>query len=165
MSVIEGSSVALKTMADGTLRISVDVEPRHAQDAFRLFGAPGTAMALAALNQAILSDDETPAEPPAPAKADKPIAKWLALRCKEPEFQDWLRSRYDRFLGGDGTGWGDISPTELGGAEAHARHAVLVFCDVDSRGKIDGFPEKEDSFKRRVQAPWQKHCIAIGATA
>ena len=33
MSAIPASSVSLKTMADGTLRISFDIEPIHAQDA------------------------------------------------------------------------------------------------------------------------------------
>ena len=36
MSVIEAASVNVKTLMDGTLRISVDVEPRHAQAAFGL---------------------------------------------------------------------------------------------------------------------------------
>ena len=49
MSAIPASSVSLKTMADGTLRISFDIEPIHAQDAFKLFAAPGTQAAIAAL--------------------------------------------------------------------------------------------------------------------
>lgn len=48
-SVIEGSSVRVQTTSDGTLRILIDIEPRDAQTAFRLFGSPGTAVALAAL--------------------------------------------------------------------------------------------------------------------
>ena len=49
MSAIPCASVSLKTMADGTLRISFDIEPMHAQDAFKLFAAPGTPAAIAAL--------------------------------------------------------------------------------------------------------------------
>lgn len=50
MSVIEATFVKVAgTLADGTLRLVVDVEPRNAQAAFALFNSPGTAMALAAL--------------------------------------------------------------------------------------------------------------------
>ena len=47
VGAVSGSTTTIKTMADGTLRVSVDIEPRHAQTAFTLFGAPGTPVALA----------------------------------------------------------------------------------------------------------------------
>jgi hypothetical protein len=50
-TLIEATSVAMKTLADGTLRIVVEVEPYRALDAFALFRAPGTVMALAAIKQ------------------------------------------------------------------------------------------------------------------
>ena len=49
MSAIEATSVKVATLVDGTLRVTFDIEPRHARDAFALFGAPGSEMALAAL--------------------------------------------------------------------------------------------------------------------
>ena len=49
-NVIEGASARISTLVDGTLRVTIDIEPRDAQAAFRLFGTPGTAVALAALN-------------------------------------------------------------------------------------------------------------------
>lgn len=49
MTAIEASFVRLKSMADGSLQITAEVEPRHAVAAFTLFSAPGTPMALAAL--------------------------------------------------------------------------------------------------------------------
>jgi hypothetical protein len=50
MHAIEGATARISTLVDGTLRVTVDIEPRDAQAAFRLFGTPGTAVALAALN-------------------------------------------------------------------------------------------------------------------
>lgn len=47
---IEGATARISTLVDGTLRVTIDIEPRDAQAAFRLFGTPGTAVALAALN-------------------------------------------------------------------------------------------------------------------
>jgi hypothetical protein len=49
--LIEATSVAMKTLADGTLRITVEVEPYAALAAFSLFRQPSTVMALAALKQ------------------------------------------------------------------------------------------------------------------
>lgn len=46
-AAVIGTSVACKTMADGTLRISFDFSPTVAQLAFSLYGAPGTAAAVA----------------------------------------------------------------------------------------------------------------------
>lgn len=50
-AAVVGSTTTVKTMADGTLRVSVDIEPRHAQAAFSMFGAPGTPVAIARLTQ------------------------------------------------------------------------------------------------------------------
>lgn len=47
--VIPASSVKCQTLADGTLRIVVEIEPAQALAAFTLFRSPGTPMALAAL--------------------------------------------------------------------------------------------------------------------
>lgn len=46
---VMAATTTCKTMADGTLRVCLDIEPRHAQAAFALFGAPGTSVALARL--------------------------------------------------------------------------------------------------------------------
>jgi hypothetical protein len=47
--VIEATSVTCKTLADGTLRLTVEIEPYNALAAFTLFRQPGTVMALAAI--------------------------------------------------------------------------------------------------------------------
>jgi len=47
---IEFATVRAQTMADDTLRLTVDVEPRHAQEAFRMFGQRGVHGAMARLN-------------------------------------------------------------------------------------------------------------------
>lgn len=55
--VIEATSVTCKTLVDGTLRITVEIEPNNALAAFALFRQPGTVMALAAIKQPEQSDD------------------------------------------------------------------------------------------------------------
>ena len=91
--IIEGASVSVKTMADGTLRITVDIEPRNAQAAFALFGAPGRAMALAALKDG--SGAIASPEMGIPI-TDKPKggewAKLAGMWCADPDFWNWANS-------------------------------------------------------------------------
>jgi hypothetical protein len=49
MNAIEGCTARIFTLVDGTLRVTIDIEPRDAPKAFLAFGVPGTAVALAAL--------------------------------------------------------------------------------------------------------------------
>lgn len=58
----------------------MDIEPRNALDAFTLFGAPGTPLALAALRTKPVK------EPP----RQQLMSQWLAMRCEDAEFQKWL---------------------------------------------------------------------------
>ena len=81
MTVIEASSVRVATMADGTLRLTVDIEPRNATAAFTLFGSPGVALGIAALKNSQES----------PKKAlGGPLSQWVGIRCGEERFQKWL---------------------------------------------------------------------------
>lgn len=65
LSAVMGASSMIRTMADGTFRIQVDIEPRFAQQAFALFGAPGTPVALARITNeaAVEQDRKAQAEP------------------------------------------------------------------------------------------------------
>lgn len=122
----------------------------------------------------LVSDQEQPEPPPAkppkplkegPRRKVGPICEWLVMRCKEPEFQQWIRGPYDKAMGGNGNGWGDIVPEDVGGLERYARHACLVLCDVQSRKEIDGDAAAEALFRRRIQRPWADHQAKQGATA
>ena len=81
MTVIEASSVRVSTLADGTLRLTVDIEPRNAQAAFTLFGSPGVALGIAALK----NSQESPKK-----GIGGPLSQWVAVRCGEERFQKWL---------------------------------------------------------------------------
>ena len=61
MTVIAATTVRCQTMADGTLRLVLDIDPGSAVAAFGLFGVPGRAVAMAALK----SDDSTLTPPTA----------------------------------------------------------------------------------------------------
>lgn len=141
MSAIPCASVSLKTMADGTLRISFDIEPMHAQDAFRLFAAPGTPAAIAALAvgyAAVVNESLTPEKPKGGA-----LAKLAGMWCNDPEFQNWACSK---------------TPEQ-------AAQFIYGACGVESRTELDHDSEAAERFHRSVRGPYQKHLIARGVVA
>lgn len=158
MSVIEGASVSARTMADGTLRLSIDIEPRNAQAAFVLFGAPGRAVALAALRDgAGAIDARGLATKPvvaneAPETEHKPKggewAKLAGMWCADPDFWMFLNQQYP-----------SDSPVE---SAEHAAMSVRVHCGIDSRADLDHSLDALGLFNLRIRHPFMKWMIARG---
>ena len=139
MSAIPCASVSMKTMADGTLRISFDVEPAHAQDAFKLFAAPGTPAAIAALQVGYEAKSDM-----AIPITDKPkggaLSKLAGMWCSNPDFQAWS---------------GTITTTD---ASIFIRQA----CEIDSRAELDHNEEAAEKFHRLIRGPFSKYTQARG---
>ncbi len=154
MSAIPASSVSLKTMADGTLRISFDIEPAQAQDAFKLFAAPGTQVAIAALKDGYGAKSDTPvSEPEKPARPREPMGDACyktVMWCQEPEFWRFLNEEY-RF---------DEPVTNTKEAAA----AVRYVCAVESRKELDAKPTANERWSRLIRGPYSKWLIARGVT-
>jgi hypothetical protein len=163
--VIEAAAMRCRTLADGSLRIECEIEPRNAQAAFALFGSPGTPMALAALKVGTAaeakSDEVAPAEE---AKRDKPagglLSQWLAMRCNEYEFQRWLREvawpvQWQKSLDKSAR---SVAPTIR--PDLVAAECVRVVCEVKSRAEVDTDPEAAKRCNERIRHPWQKHHLA-----
>lgn len=83
-AIVAGSTTTVKTLADGTLRLSVDIEPRHAQQAFSMFGAPGTSVAIAKLT---------------PEAAQQSVQHEMVEQARQgkPEHQRWGRLYQDLY--------------------------------------------------------------------
>ena len=139
MSAIPCASVNLKTMADGTLRISFDIEPMHAQDAFKLFAAPGTPAAIAALQvgyEAIPNPVELHQIKPKGGALSKLAGMW----CSNPEFLRWS-----------------------GMEDSHgARAFVLDTCDIESRAELDHSEDAAQKFHTHIRGPFSKYTQARG---
>ncbi len=150
MSVIEASSAGVRDMADGSLRITVEFEPRHAKEAYALFGTRGTPLAIAALKTGF-------AAVPEPEKTKiGPLAYWAVMRCKEEEFFRFMETAYKHFLG-------DVTPYEFKTHEDFCRHAILVMCNCEySRSEIDRDDEKARLFHENVRGPYAKYLAARG---
>lgn len=152
--LVEASSVSVKTMADGTLRLSVDIEPRFARAGFGLFGSPGTPMVLGRL-KAAGQVEEKPVEP---QNRMGPLCHWVVMRCKEELFVYFMAPIYDKAMGGDGSGWGDVHPfRDFGGdTEKWAAHAVKIICGVKSRKDIDGNEMAETLLNTQIRQPYME---------
>ncbi len=137
MSAIPASSVNLKTMADGTLRISFDIEPIHAQDAFKLFAAPGTQAAIAALKAGTYLEQQ--AQPEKPKGGE--LARLAGIWCADPRFWAWAFN-YDEVELSD---------------EAQAATWIREFCAVESRADLDHNPQAAGIFHREIRIPFSEY--------
>jgi len=139
MSAVMGATTTVRTMADGTFRIQVDVEPRYAQSAFALFGAPGTPIALARItNEAAVEHDR--AAQTEPEKKGGPLARLAAQLGADPEFQ--------RFI-------------EVSNAD-EAAERIRGLCRIESRAQLDNDPDASAEFHRVIRGPWLKYRASRG---
>ena len=131
MSAIEAASVSVKTMADGTLRITFDVEPANAQMAFAMFGSPGTPAALAALKigYAAVKDNQPQEKPKGGA-----LARLAGQLCQQESFQAWIG---------------------VGNAE-WAAEAIREMCQIKSRAELDSNAEAAEIFHRTIRIPYSE---------
>lgn len=142
MSIIEGAAMRCRTMADGSLRIEIEVEPRNAQAAFALFGAPGRAVALAALKDGAAKV----AEPEKPKGGE--WAKLAGMWCADPDFWAFLNQTYP-------------DDDYVGSAE-HAAMAVRVYCGIESRAELDQNSAALHLFKTHFRLPFMEWMRARG---
>jgi len=142
VSVIEAASAGVKDMADGSLRITFEFEPRFAAEAFALFGPRGRAVAVAAL----MDGAKAVKEPEPPKEPIGPLCKWLVMRCAEPEFWKWLES---------------VAPEPVRNAD-DAANVVKFVLGVGSRKQIDGDAERERDFHKMIRQPYQRWLVRRG---
>ena len=141
MTIIEGAAMRCRTMADGSLRIEVEIEPRNAQAAFALFGAPGLAIALAALKDGSAAVKEPEPEKPKGGEWAKLAGMW----CAEPDFWLWLNESF-RML-------------TIVASEKSAADVVKSVCGISSRSQLDHSEVALVKFKAQIRAPfveWMK---------
>lgn len=134
MTVIEASSVSFKSMADGTLRIAFDIEPRHAKEALELFLKPGTPTALAALKTAAQRDPE-------PDKHKK--ASTLAYEiCRQPEFWHFVCVKLNHLCDSEEIAV-QVIKTQIAG--------------IIHRSDLDKFPEAGAKFMNEIYRPYMAY--------
>lgn len=144
MTAIAASSVSLKTLADGTLRISFDFEPIDAQDAFRLFASPGTQVAIAAIKVGSFLSQPQPHQPEPEKLKGGELARLAGIWCNEPKFWRWINT--------DGT-------SEI---DSDMRAAVWIrgICGVASRAELDSKESAAKCFQEFIRSPYMAYLRA-----
>lgn len=143
-TVIEASSVKVQTMADSTLRLVVDIEPRFAQAAFALFGMAGTPMALAALKTQKAGEPPTPS----PVKGGE-LAKLAGIWCHSKEFGRWINSD---------------TTYKVENAD-DAASVIRDICGIESRAFLDNNDDAASVFHEYIRLPYMKWRVTQGLTA
>ena len=154
--MIEAATVSVKTMADNTLRLTIDIDERSAQEAFALFGVRGSPVVIARLTQEAATASAR-AEQVAGHTSDrvddeKPrggdLARLAGQFCRSVEFAEWA------------TG-GDCSPRGIEELAQFIRDA----CGVRSRAEIDHSERAQRLFHESIRKPFAEWCRARGVAA
>jgi hypothetical protein len=127
MTAISGTRRAMKEMADGTIRVQVDIDPACRGDFLKLFPSIDMPVALAPL---VANFEQQPKEP---EQKGGELAKLAGIFCQQPEFWE--------FCGG------------LGSAEA-ARDWILQICDIKSRRELDHNVVAAHIFHQHIRKPY-----------
>lgn len=130
VSVISGTRRGMKELVDGTLRVSIDIDPIHRAAFFAAFSRIDMPVALAPLvanfeqiNGAHKTDDLPPKTVDEPnndvasmarAKGGD-LAKWAGILSNDPVFWEWA----------------DVENAE------QAADLIRLDCDIDSRAELD----------------------------
>jgi hypothetical protein len=134
IQAISGTRRSFKEMADGTIRVSIDIDPRFRKEFFASFGEIDMPVALAPL----LADFETRA----PAE-EKPkggaLAKLTGLWRNDPKFWEWCRSLK----------WSCYT-------EEDAAAMIRTVCGVESCAELDHDEAAEAIFHREIRIPFSK---------
>ena len=143
MSAIEGATVKVGTLVDGTLRVTIDFPPAVRNDAFALFGGPGTAVAVAALRDGHAMASDAPAEP-----KGGPLSQWLAQRCNEVAFREWAYAEI--------RGFSNVHPD-------YFENGICSLIGVNRKREIDSDQYAPARLKTLVMQPYSDWLKARGA--
>jgi len=139
MTAIIASTVGVKTMADNSLRLTIDIEPRYANEAFILFGKRGSACAIARLtNEAAV--EEMRSEPKEKPKGGA-LAKLAGQLCQQEAFQIWMCVH-------------DAN---------EAADSIRSMCGIESRAELDHNEAAANLFHQKIRIPYSELMQRRGA--
>lgn len=124
--LIQASTVRIKSMADGSLDLTVRIEPKDMIAACTLFGAPGLPIVLGRL----VMDHEKPTVTEEKPKGG-PLSNEAGILCGIPKFREFLIYQF-----GCCNEMTDFVTAEY----------VREICGVTSRAEIDSNPEAKAKF-------------------
>lgn len=130
------------TMADGTVRVVVDVPSEYVVHVAAMLSKPGVPVALARLQNEAMSEAEQGKE--APSVTPFPSPTHAALKASQEAWRLCRSERFQRFLR-EKMMPDDWMTERSASEEENARAVVLYECGVASRGDI---PHNAEAAKR-----------------
>lgn len=140
VTAIPGTRRAAKELVDGTLSLTVHIQPTDKAAFHRLFPEIDMPIAIAPLAIGVLPK----AEEPAPEIG--PRCKLAVMWCKDEKFQLWLHGQVP------GQAW----PIEMP-AEDIAAQQLKESCGVLSRRELDTQPTAGARFDDLIRRPYQSY--------
>lgn len=145
VAAIMGCTRTVRTTVDGSLVIQFEIEPRHAQKAFALFGAPGTPVAMARIMPEV-AQRQAQRDTAAVEKGGQ-LCKLAAIFCNSEDFRTWLRLTYD----------------PLPRNAEDAAEIIRRVCKIESRSQLDHDPEAAATFHSTFRLPYSAWADGRGA--
>lgn len=135
MTAIAATSYTSRILVDGTLAMTIHIDPQYRDAAITLFGAPGSGMAIAALKPATSE----------PAPKGGSLSRDAAMMCQEPDFQRWVLSEF---------------PDQRDAAEgstpvAWAASVVRAVCGIESRAELESDPAAAKRWHELIRKPYR----------
>jgi hypothetical protein len=126
-NILAGAVAGLRMMVDGTIRVSLDFEPKDRAAVMALLGVPGAMVGCARLQDGTGSAGRAPKE-----ETRGPLCMEAIGLCNNADFLRYVR-------GCDGGKWRENSDA--------AKGYILGFCGVDSRKELDLTPGAANRFR------------------
>lgn len=154
MTVIMASTVGVRTMADGSMRLTVEIEPGDAIKAFTLFGSPGHSVALARITseaatkalQGIQTNSTADISAAILEKAKGgPLAKLAGMWCNDLRFHEWLRV---------------VHEVQVYTPDA-AANIVREWCGIGSRAELDSNEAAAHNFHGFIREPFAEYLRSL----
>ncbi len=137
-AALAGAVSGLRVMQDGTVRVTLDFEPKDREHVMRLMGAPGQPVGVAALRHGFAAKEAKPEVLPLGPLG--PLCREAGSMCRVDSFQEYVS------LQGP---WPKTSDS--------AADYIRAYCGVESRRDLDGNEEAAGSFAdlRRQYLRWR----------
>lgn len=148
--LIQATSKNVRTLVDGTLRLTVDISPHQALAAFQLFGMPDAPVVLARLmpDAALEHAQNEMIDEDAQEEKGGFLSQWLAMRCNEAEFREFVRFHFAQ-----------ISNGILNCQECD--EIVKERLGITSKKELDNDKEAEKRFHEIIRLPYAKWLAGV----
>jgi hypothetical protein len=133
----------MKEMADGTLRVQIDIDPRFRAQFFEMFGQIDMPVAIAPLVADFEKREPEPEKPKGGA-----LAKLAGMLCADPEFWKFLTHQF--------------SLEDACESDETAATVIREVCEIESRSELDWHTDAADRFHAQIRGPWIKWRVARG---